>query len=213
MGGENVGFLKIGMSPTLNLFAQNVSLVRVRVKTTKWLTWWTNFNGREQGKKMWMKLVKLHIQIPNFSCTDFSPSIILSNPLLWFFLVALGWFYEAILLHRTLIFDVQKFKKKIGFFFLLAKTKIEILMMIWYFFFRSRVESARRGCACGWWWWSWCEHLFMSTAYIWKEERCVLRCSKQETQSPFSRILQIKLTSVNSWIVIDQYTNFVTHWR
>ena len=85
MGGENVGFLKIGMSPTLNLFAQNVSLVRVRVKTTKWLTWWTNFNGREQGKKMWMKLVKLHIQIPNFSCTDFSPSIIWSNPLLWFF--------------------------------------------------------------------------------------------------------------------------------
>ena len=118
MGGENVGFLKIGMSPTLNLFAQNVSLVRVRVKTTKWLTWWTNFNGREQGKKMWMKLVKLHIQIPNFSCTDFSPSIIWSNPLLWFFLVALGWFYEAILLHRTLIFDAQKYKKENWIFFI-----------------------------------------------------------------------------------------------
>ena len=121
-----------------------------------------------------------------------------------FFLDALGWFYEAILLHRTLIFDAQKFKKE-NWIFLIGKNKDWNPNDDLIFFFSGReleVESARRGCACGWWWWSWCEHLFMSTAYIWKEERCVLRCSKQETQSPFSRILQIKLTSVNSWIVI-----------
>ena len=74
MGGENVGFLKIGMSPTLNLFAQNVSLVRVRVKTTKWLTWWTNFNGR--GKCEWslwsciFKFPIFHAQISHHRLYD-----------------------------------------------------------------------------------------------------------------------------------------------
>ena len=119
-------------------------------------------------------------------------------------------------LYATNFWCAQKFKKENWIFFI-GKNKDWNPNDDLIFFFSGReleVESARRGCACGWWWWwSWCEHLFMSTAYIWKEERCVLRCSKQETQSPFSRILQIKLTSVNSWIVIDQYTNFVTHWR